>query len=159
MGEHSNRSPERVPKPPLVSTVAKARAFLAAFRRTCNVTKSAKAAGIDPRCHYRWLKKYPKYQAAFERAIPIATQFLEDKTIEGCTEGWLEAVFYQGQPCGAVRRFDLGNRATLLRAWMPEKYGSKVELTGKDGGPIDSKLEVVFVRPKPAELAVMPKPA
>lgn len=36
----------------------------------------------------------------------------------------------------------------LLSAWMPEKYGKKVEVTGKDGEPlIPTVMEVVFVDP------------
>ena len=132
-------------KKPLDSTVAKARAFLAAYRRTCNITKSAKLAGIEPRQHYRWLEMYPKYGPAFERAKRIAAQYLEDVAIAGATEGWLEPVFFQGQPCGAIRKYDLGGRQFLLRGAMPEKYGAKVELSGKDGGAIAQRVEVVFM--------------
>ena len=85
---------------------------------------------------------------------------MESVCIERATDGWLEPVFYQGKPCGVVRRFDGGLAQFLLRGTMPEKYGSKVELTGKGGTPIESKLEVVFVKPKPAELIeIVPKQA
>ncbi len=134
---------------PRTETQARARAFLAAYRRTCNITKSAKLAGIKPRRHYVWLEKSPEYKAAFERAKPIAAQYLEDKAIEGATDGWLEPIFYQGKKVGSVRRFDLGGRQFLLRGAMPEKYGSKVEVTGKNGAPLESRVEVVFVTPKP----------
>jgi hypothetical protein len=130
---------------PRTATVIKARAFLAAYRTNCNITKAAAAAGCSPRRHYVWLEKYPKYAAAFERAQVVAAGFLEAKAVEGAVEGWLEPVFYQGLACGAVRRFDLGARQFLLRGAMPEKYGRKVELTGKDGAPIESRLELVFV--------------
>jgi hypothetical protein len=138
--------PAKAKDKPLTSTVARARAFLASYRRTCNVTKSAKAAGVQPRQHYRWLLAYPGYAAAFGRAQPVAAQFLEDKAVEFSTDGWLEPVFYQGQACGAVRRHDVGLLQFLLRGANPEKYNrDKVEVTGKDGGPIDNRLEVVFV--------------
>lgn len=32
---------------------------------------------------------------------------------------------------------------TLLRGWMPHKYG-RTEVTGPGGGPLDAKIEVVF---------------
>jgi|HubBroStandDraft_1064217.scaffolds.fasta_scaffold00168_38 hypothetical protein len=150
------------PRKPLVSTVAKARAFLAAFRATANVTKSAKAAGINPRSHYRWLKENAAYAAAYAEAEPIATRFLLDRTIEGCTDGWLEVVYYQGVAVGAVRRFDLGGRQFLLRGLMPEKFGVKVEHTGPGGGALQSRVEVVFVdapQREPARLVEMPKTA
>lgn len=129
---------------PRTGTAAKARAFLAAYRRTCNITRSAELAGIKPRQHYRWLEN-PKYAEAFKRASVVAAQWLEDKAVEGAHDGWEEPVFYQGQPCGTVRRFDLGMRQMLLRGAKPEKYRQSTELTGKDGGPIQAKLEIVFV--------------
>lgn len=154
---------------PLASTAAKAKAFLEAFRRTANVTKSAKAAGIGVRTHYRWLDESESYKAAFEKAKPIAARFLLDRTIEGCTDGWEEPVFYQGEPIRerkyapdgktvigygkalTIRRFDLGGRQFLLRGLMPDVFGAKVEIGGKDGGPVSTRLEVVFVNAKPAE--------
>ena len=134
---------------PRAGAVARARAFLAAFRETCNVTRSAHAAGIKPRQHYRWLKLYPKYAAAFERAKPIAAAYLESVVIQRVTKGWLEPIMYQGTVAGHVRRFDHGNAMALLRAHMPEKYKASTEVSGPNGGPIETRMEIVFVRPKP----------
>lgn len=131
------------------STIVRARAFLAAFRKTCNITGSARAAGISPRQHYRWLEKYPKYAAAFQRATVIAAGHLESVAIERATTGWREPVFYQGARCGTVRRFDGGLMQLLLRAWLPAKYKTTTEVTGANGGPIEAKLEVVFVKTGP----------
>ena len=108
-------------------TVVKAAAFLAAYQTCCSVTKAARAAGIDPRRHYAWLEKYPKYKAEFEKAKPIAAQWLKDKAIEGATDGWEEPIFYQGVQCGTVTRFDLGMRQFLLRGILAEEFGAKVD--------------------------------
>jgi hypothetical protein len=126
------------------STAARARAFLAAYRRTCNITSSAKAAGINPRQHYRWLEKYPKYAAAFESAQRVAADYLESVAIKRATTGWEEPVFYQGEECGRVRRFDGGLMQFLLRGAKPEKYRQSAEVTGPGGGPIQATLEIVF---------------
>jgi hypothetical protein len=134
-------------KKPLRSTVARANAFLAAYRKTANLTASARAAGISVRAHYHWLVQYPKYQAAFERSHLVAKHFLKDKAIEYATVGHLEPVFFQGQPCGAIRRHDSGLHQMLLRGAFPEEFGRKIELSGKDGGAIQSRLEVSFVEP------------
>jgi hypothetical protein len=130
---------------PLLSTVAKARAFLAAYRKSANLTASARAAGIGVRNHYRWIEEYPAYAEAFKRAHLVARQFLKDKAIEFSTVGWTEPVFYQGVLCGHVKRRDSGLHQMLLRGAFPEEFGKKVELSGKDGAPIDMRLEVVFV--------------
>ena len=126
------------------STAARARAFLAAYRKTCNITASAKAAGIGPRQHYRWLEKYPKYGEAFARAQVVAADHLESVAIKRASVGWQEPVFYQGKACGKVRRYDGGLMQFLLRGAKPEKY-RQVEVTGAGGAPIKATLEVVFV--------------
>jgi len=137
----------RMPEKVRTGQVARARAFLAVYRRTCNITAAARAAKINPRRHYRWLAKYPKYAEAFERAKIVAGDFLESAAVERATAGWLEPVFYQGQKCGSVRRFDGGLMQFLLRGAKPEKYKNSAELTGPNGGPIQATLEVVFVKP------------
>jgi len=131
---------------PLLSTVAKARAFLAAYRKSANLTASARAAQIGVRNHYRWIEEYPAYAEAFTRAHLVARQFLKDKAIEFSTVGWTEPVFYQGVLCGHVKRRDSGLHQMLLRGAFPEEFGKKLEVTGKDGAAIDTRLEVVFVK-------------
>lgn len=128
-------------------TRASIRAFLAAYRRTCNITKAAQAAGIGPRQHYRWLKDVAGYREAFDRAKVVASDYLEAVAVERATEGWEEPVFYQGIECGRVRRFDGGLLQFLLRGAKPEKYRSTTEVTGPGGGPVQNKLEIVFVGP------------
>lgn len=133
-------------------TKAKARAFLAAYRKTCNITASAKAAGIGPRQHYRWLETSPGYKAAFAAAQVEAADYLESVAVRRATTGWEEPIFYQGAECGRVRRFDGGLLQFLLRGAKPEKYKQSTEVTGAGGGPIEAKLEIVFRTPETAEV-------
>jgi len=107
-------------------TQIRAKAFLEAFTQTCNLTQAARVAGIGVRQHYRWLEN-EAYRAKFEQAKVLASQCLEDRIIEGALDGWDEPVYYKGQLCGTVRRFDLARREILLRAHNPAKYGAKVE--------------------------------
>jgi hypothetical protein len=55
-----------------------------------------------------------------------------------------------GPPLGIWRRSE-GLMGRLLKAFMPARYADRgaVEVTGKDGGPVESTLQIVFVRPKP----------
>jgi hypothetical protein len=149
-----------MPKPlsTRAATQARARAFLAAYRRTCSIHVAARAAKVNPRAHYRWLLN-EQYAAAFEKAKVVAGDYLESVAVKRASLGWQEPVYYQGKRCGMVRRFDGGLMQFLLRGAKPDKYTSRVELGGKEGAPIESRLEVVFVNAKPAALIEMPKPA
>lgn len=117
------------------------RAFLAAYAQTANITKAAGAAKIDRTLHYRWLDRFPKYQKAFLAAEREAGDFIEGEAVRRATEGVLEPVFYQGEKCGAVRRYSDGVMMTLLRGFKPQKYSNKTEITGAGGEPL--AIEIV----------------
>jgi len=136
---------------PRTQADANARAFLAAYRQTASITKAAAAAKIDRKVHYQWLEKWPAYKAAFARAQEEAAQLLEDEAVRRATEGTLEPVFYQGIKCGAVRRYSDGLMQFLLRGFKPQKYSSKAEITGANGGPLQASIEVRFVDAQPSE--------
>jgi hypothetical protein len=57
-----------------------------------------------------------------------------------------------GPPLGIHRRSE-GLMGRLLKAFMPARYAERgaVEVTGKDGGPVESTLKIEFVRPKPKD--------
>lgn len=118
--------------------------FLAAYRITGQVTAAAKAANVDKRLHYRWLKTSEGYKKAFADAQKEAAQLLEDEAVRRATEGTLEPVFYQGIKCGVVRRYSDGLMQFLLRGFNPEKYGHKAQITGPNGGPIEVSIAEVI---------------
>ena len=129
---------------PRSTAQANARAFLAAYRQTASITRAAAAARIDRGMHYRWLAN-ENYRKAFEAAQDVAAQILEDEAVRRATEGVLEPVFYQGEKCGAVRRYSDGLMQFLLRGFRPQKYASRTELTGPNGGPLEVSLADVML--------------
>src|ERR1700722_1270838 len=116
----------------------KARAFLAAFRLTGDITRAAKAASIERTHHYRWIKQSESYAKDFALACEEVGDVLEGEAIRRANEGVLEAVFYQGAPCGAIRVYSDGLMQFLLKGFKPAKYAARVsaELSGPGGGPI-----------------------
>lgn len=116
---------------------AKARAFLGAFRINGSVVLSAAAAGVEKTIHYRWLRN-PRYAADFQRAEDEFGDMLEAAAIARAKDGVLEAVFYQGAACGAIRKYSDGLMVHLLKRFKPAKYAARVqaELSGPGGGPI-----------------------
>ena len=121
--------------------------FLTAYADSLNLVRAAEVAKIDRTCHYRWYRKNGQYAEAFKKCKEIAGQYLETEAITRAGEGWEEDIFYQGAPCGKVRRYDSGLMQFLLRGLMPEKYGARQEISGPQGAPVPAKIEVVFVKP------------
>lgn len=118
------------------SAAAKAHAFLAAFRITGSVVLSATAAGVEKTIHYRWLKN-ENYARDFAAAETEFADVLEACAIGRAKDGVLEAVFYQGAPCGAIRKYSDGLMLALLKRYKPEKYRALVSAEVNVTGSLD----------------------
>jgi hypothetical protein len=159
------KSPPAAPEPPKKrkhgpkrSTKQRIMDFLHAYAETCSMTEAAKRAQVTTAAHYGWMKKFPKYRECFAEMKQLAGDYLEGVAVDRATNGWLEPIYYQGNRCGSVRRFDGGLLQFLLRGMMSERYGAKVEHTGPNQGPIETKIEVVFLEPEPKLLEPGPRP-
>ncbi len=134
----------KAPDPP----VKRANKLLQAYAETCNILEACRRAKVHRSTHYRWLQKYPRYAAAFEKRKLAGAEYLESVAVVRAAKGYLEPVLYQGQVATHVRRFSDGLMMFLLRGMMPEKYGvQRQEISGPQGTPVQARIEVVFVRP------------
>jgi hypothetical protein len=129
------------------TVLKKHRAFIGAFKASYSISEAAKAVGIDRSVHYDWLRDVPGYREAFEEAKEEATQTLEDEATRRATKGVTEGVFYKGKPVGLKRVYSDALLMFLLRGARPAKYRTGVEVSGPDGGPVESALTVTFVKP------------
>jgi hypothetical protein len=115
----------------------RARAFLAAYKITGSIVLSAEAAGVEKTIHYRWLAKNEAYARDFELADKEFGDVLEACAIGRAKDGVLEAVFYQGAPCGAIRKYSDGLMVHLLKRFKPEKYSTRVSAEVNVTGSLD----------------------
>lgn len=105
--------------------------FLAAFVETANVSAAAQVARVHRGTHYEWLKRHPVYAQAFDLAKQQAADLLEEEAWRRGVEGVLEpAGWYNGEPCGYVRRYSDPLLIALLKAHLPEKYGDRLAVRG-----------------------------
>ena len=113
--------------------------FLEALEKTGMVGRSAVSAGVlhTTACHEK--KKDAEFARAWEDALDKATVLLEDEARRRATEGVDEPVFYQGDECGAIRRYSDTLLIFMLKGLRPEKYRERIsqELSGPNGGPIE----------------------
>jgi hypothetical protein len=150
--------------------------FLDCFIQCASLTEAARACSIDRGEHYQWLKNDPAYAAEYEIAKPQAAQSLHDSAVQRALVGVYEPIVYQGQfqypveqyeiapatenepavtgvrnvpgapPLGVWKRSERLHEI-LLRAHIPEFRQSNVEISGKDGGPVQNSLTIEFVKP------------
>lgn len=128
-------------------TAKKKKDFLDLLAQTGNVSQSAEAVGTTRYTVYRARKADPEFAAAWDEAVEVAVIALEDEARRRAYEGVEEPVFYKGEVCGSIQRYSDTLLIFLLKGHKPDKYRDKshVELTGRDGGPIqiDAKAELI----------------
>lgn len=115
--------------------VSRKPAFLAAFRTTCRVTQAAKAVGIDPTLHYKWLLEDPEYRVAFLQTRDQAAQILEDEAVRRAHEGVKKPMYYRGKPVfhGKTRSYVYETEysdqllSLLLKRFRPDDYRERTE--------------------------------
>lgn len=130
-------------------TPQKMQKFLHWLARTGNVTKAAEKAKVNRTHMYEVRKSDSAFAAAWDEALEVAVERLEMEARRRAEQGVLEPVYYQGVKVGAVRRYSDTLLIFLLKAHRPEKYRdhASVELTGKDGGPLQAQTTVTVYIP------------
>ena len=148
--EEQQQPEEGLPADPTIwpGAQAKQAAFLTALV-ICggNKVKAARAARISRTLHYRWHRDDANYRGLFADAELQAAEILEDEARRRAHKGLREPVFWQGEICGYKQVYSDSLMQFLLRGAKPEKYRERHTVTGKDGGPIEGKIEIVFVSP------------
>ena len=113
--------------------------FLEALRETCNVTRAAEAAGVSRQTIYNWREKDPEFEAQVKAAKVKAVEALEDEAHRRAFEGIEEPIVSPRHGViGYTRVYSDRLAEFLLKAHAPQKYRERtsLELTGKDGGPV-----------------------
>lgn len=110
--------------------------FLDALMACGNVTKSAEATKISRQEWYREKDENEAFAKAWDEALKIGADGLEDEARRRAFEGVSEPVFYQGNVAGHVQKYSDTLLIVLLKAHKKELYGDKLEMTGKDGAPL-----------------------
>jgi hypothetical protein len=127
------RRPQVTPRLPRRRCVTRQAAFLAAYRKTASIPSAAKAAipsaakaaGIRPAQHYRWLASDAAYWQAFAEVQEDVTGILQDTALGRIRDGWVKPLLYRGRVCGTIRTHPVRLHLFLLKAWIPEKWGSR----------------------------------
>jgi hypothetical protein len=113
------------------------RSFLVAYSRTGNVSDACRAAGIDRKRHYRWLRddKNPtfenSYTSAFAEAEEEATDMLVSEARRRAYSGLQRMKFHQGLPImvpcmpndeGAVEAVDGKGDTCWIKPYTEHEY-------------------------------------
>lgn len=114
---------------------------MAAYAEVGSIQQASAAADIDRTSHYVWLKRDDRYAELFEQARLMACDVWEDEARRRAFDGTDHPVVYQGEICDTYKEYSDTLAMFLMKANNPDKYKdrSAAEITGKDGGPIETR--------------------
>lgn len=97
--------------------------FLEELRKRYSVTHACKAAGVGRSTAYEHRDSDKAFADAWSEVWETNVDDLEDSALQRAAHGWLEPVFYKGEECGTIRRFDNTLSAFMLRKLRKARYG------------------------------------
>ncbi|MBB2918320.1 terminase [Cupriavidus alkaliphilus] len=114
--------------------------FLQNLAETANVSAAARAVRMARQYLYELRDADADFAKAWDAAVVLGTEALEDEAVRRAYDGTLKPVFYKGEKCGSIREYSDTLLIFLLKARNWEKFGDRVrnELTGRGGGPIQN---------------------
>lgn len=120
-------------------------AFLAIFRVTGNITKSARACDFRRNCIFDWSKFDETWDNRFLEAREEAADALEEAARVRAVDGIKEAVYTsQGRLCGYVTKYSDQLLRILLKANRPGKFGEHVQVQNNHTFDLKPMLDQVM---------------
>jgi hypothetical protein len=126
--------------------------FLKAFAIQGTKLHAAQSAHISRRTVDNWLKEDPEFREAFKIASEDSTDMIEHAVRVRAMAGVKRTVYYKGKPIGSETEFSDTCAIFLLKAYRPEKFRERYELTGAGGGPIEVSNPIQRIMAKLAEI-------
>jgi hypothetical protein len=118
----------------------KQEAFLKAFIEHGTLTHAARAMGLSRSLHNKWMASDPTYPERYALAQEAVADKLEKEAMRRAHDGVKEPVYYQGERVGYVRKYSDQLMGLLLRGHRPKRYRDRTEISGPDGGPIETSV-------------------
>jgi len=130
----------------LPSIAVRKACFLDGLRRTANVSRAAREAGLSTSTVYQHRARFPGFAAEWDAAVGEALDSLEDALIERARHGVEKPVYFRGAQVGTVRTYSDALGMFILRARRPEVYARLQAAPAADADEmtqIEAKAEVI----------------
>jgi hypothetical protein len=132
-------------------------AFLEALALSGNVRKAAAAIRRSPATVYDRRKKDPAFAQLWDETLQAAMDtVIEPEAIRRAVEGVAHPVYFQGAKVGTRQEYSDLLLLSLLKAWKPDRYRERREVTHAGAIGLLRKLEQVG-KMSPDELATFLK--
>jgi hypothetical protein len=116
--------------------------FLRTLAETCNVSKAARAAKVNRCTVYAWREADKEFREAWQAAIDVAAEMLEDVAVERATEGTTKPVFQNGVKVGEIREYSDSLLLQLLKAHKPAMYRERLDERALGGFALNIQINL-----------------
>jgi len=113
--------------------------FLDALKKSFNVTRAARAAGVSRKTAYQYRDNDGEFAEQWNDALGQGIDSAEAELYRRAVKGVVKPVYQGGAEVGKVREYSDTLLIFLLKSHRPKIYNQPVEqrLTGADGGPVE----------------------
>lgn len=113
--------------------------FFAELEEHGTVAAAAKAADYARSTVYVYKENDPEFRQRWEDALAIHLESMERECDRRGRDGVDKPVFYKGEKVATVKDYSDTLLIFRMKGLAPEKYRDRIEHTGADGGPIETK--------------------
>jgi hypothetical protein len=113
--------------------------ILDGLRLSMSISKAAERAGVSRATAFKWRSEDPAFATAWVDAVEDGVDRLEDEAIRRAHDGTTRPVFFKDTQVGEIREYSDTLMTLVLRGKRPKVYKERLEHTGADGGPIETR--------------------
>ncbi len=129
-----------------VSPADKRKKFIAALKRSANVSRAAQATKISSSTAYRWRAASETFRVAWDDAINAALDDLEAALLKRAVNGVEKPVMFGGKQITSVTTYSDNLAMFILRARRPQVYARVVGMA--DAANIDEAADLIDIEHK-----------
>ena len=118
--------------------------FLGSLEATGNVSEAARRAGVHRATPYGARGADSAFREVWDQALEAATDALEGEARRRALEGWQEPVFWAGEICGHIGRYDSRLLMFLLQAPGPRSTARTPASSTRETGRSGSSMPTVI---------------
>jgi hypothetical protein len=126
-----------------VFTPEKEERFIKLLESGHTAARAATMCRIHRRTAYLHREVNAWFRGAWDEAVKIRTEVLEEEAFRRAVKGVQEPVYHLGNVTGTVRKYSDTLLIFLLKASDPGRYrdNMRIEHTGAEGGPMEVKVD------------------
>jgi hypothetical protein len=103
--------------------------FLDHLSENGNISESCKLSGLARRDAYRYRESDASFKAAWDKALQIGIDAMEDEAVRRATQGVDKPIYYKGCKVDTVKEYSDTLLIFLLKGKRPTVYKDRTDIT------------------------------